>query len=162
MSRKNKSQYSEAELAPQKKKKRRNPPTKEYRLWSLAWIGMLLLALAIGVLTFLFRSYIPDGLFIAVIVLANILVVAAIFLDSTKLRRMREDYQKSQTASSKSKAARAEQKRLRALEREQERKFQAEQVDAGEINEEDMTFFERLSYRARKSAESANIKGSGL
>lgn len=121
---------------------------------------MLLVALAIGILTILYRALIPDILFYVLIAFANILIVAAIIIDATKRRRMREDYNSQIAASSKSKAARAEQKRLRALERERIRK--AAESEPEKVNEDEMSFTERLIYRAHESARNANIKGSGL
>lgn len=141
--------------------RRRNPPTKEYRLWSLAWIGFLLIAFGIGVFTFFYHSVLSSVLLISLVVFANILVVAAIMIDSVKLRRLREDYGKQVAASAKTKAARAEQKKLKAAERERA-KAQSEHAPASELREEDMSFRERIAYRARKSAEAANVKGSGL
>lgn len=141
-------------------KPRRNPPTKEYRIWSALWIVLLGAALGIGVVTMVYRAAIPDTVFIVAIVLANLLVAAAIIIDSVKLKRLREDYQRK-AASSKSKAARAEQKRLRAAARERE-KNQSSSGSEEVLDERAMSFREKLSYRARKSAEAANIKGSGL
>ncbi len=148
------------ESALQFNEKPKHPPTKEYRIWSIAWIGLLIVALGIGVLTVVYRSIIPDSLFVAIIIAANIMVAAAIVIDSIKLKRLREDYRKRAT-SSKSKAARAEQKRLRAIEREKERD-RARAPAKESFDESKMTFREKLSYRAKKSAEAANVKGSGL
>lgn len=142
--------------------KKKNPPTREYRMWNLVWIGLLLLALGVGLCTFFYRAYIPDGVFIAVIVIANLLIAAAIVIDAVKLRRLREEYQKGGAGTAaKSKEARAEQKRLHALEVERRKEREGEPSDEP-ADESSMTFRERVAYRARKSAQSANVKGSGL
>ena len=96
-------------------RRRSSPPTKEYRAWKAAWLGLLLLALCVGLATFFFRQGFSDGALIAAVVAANLMIAAAIVIDATKLRRLREDYQKGLAVASRSKAARAEQKRLRAL-----------------------------------------------
>ena len=75
-------------------RRRSSPPTKEYRAWKAAWLGLLLLALCVGLATFFFRQGFSDGALIAAVVAANLMIAAAIVIDATKLRRLREDSQK--------------------------------------------------------------------
>ena len=124
-------------------------------------MALLGLALCMGVGMLCFRERLSDGAFVAVFVAANLMIAAAILIDTVKLRRLRENYQKGLAAAAKSKAARAEQKRVRAMERECGKACSAE--GRGEpVDEASMTFRERVAFRARMSAQAANTKGSGL
>ena len=115
----------------------------------------------VGLATFFFRQGFSDGALIAAVVAANLMIAAAIVIDATKLRRLREDYQKGLAVASRSKAARAEQKRLRALERARGKEGPEGGSDKP-VDEASMTFRERVAYRAKMSAQAANTKGSGI
>ncbi len=98
-----------------------NPPTREYKMWRRIWWALIVLAVACGVLT-LVLSLAFDANFVVLVVLLILtygFAIGSVVLDSTKIRKLRTEYQNAMITSSKD--AHAELKALHAQERAEKR-----------------------------------------
>ncbi|NHM14863.1 hypothetical protein GMI68_08865 [Eggerthellaceae bacterium zg-886] len=144
-----------------------NPPTPEYKKWRRIWWVLLIAAIICTVVSFFGRSAIPQELAFVILALAYVFIIAAFFVDFRTIRRIRRKYQEEMEAAN-TKAARAEQKRLkaeaRAQKKEAEEKFEAAKAEEAEKAEAKKTkrgFFGsgfRLANREKMNAEKAAAK----
>ena len=100
-----------------------NPPTKQYRKLRRLWWGLIIGAIVCGVITFAGQQFLPQPLVFVMLAITYLLAVAALFLDSMKIRKVRRAYQdqmerKSKDARALEKAAKAAEKAAKAAERE--------------------------------------------
>lgn len=102
-----------------------NPPTEEYKRLRRIWWAMLIVAIAFTALSFVLNSMGLQGpLPIVVLVIAYASIIAALYLDFVKIRKVRQKYA-DEMEHSKTKAAKRERKereaQLAAERAEQER-----------------------------------------
>lgn len=130
------------------KKKYRNPPTRQYRMLRVVRVACLLLAL---ICAFLAAPLSPFGerYSMVFVVIGNILVVIAIVLDVTKMRFLREEYIEG-VLNSKTKENRRAEKAARLRERSRQ-ELGIEEM----LNDESLSYWERLKLSARLSAQAA-------
>ena len=100
-----------------------NPPTKQYRNLRRLWWGLIIGAIVCGVITFAGQQFLPQPLVFVMLAITYLLAVAALFLDSMKIRKVRRAYQdqmerKSKDARALEKAAKAAEKAAKAAEKE--------------------------------------------
>lgn len=98
-----------------------NPPTPEYRRLRRIWWALLIVAIAFTALSFwLNSSGIQGPLPIVVLVIAYGSIIAALWLELSKIKKVRQRYQ-AEMEHSKTKAAKRERKeRMAAIEAERE------------------------------------------
>ena len=109
--------------------------TEGYKRLRRFWWGALIGAIACTAASFgLQRLENMQGVSMAVMILAYVLIILAFYIDLGKIRKERKIYNAS-VLSSKSKEARREQKRLRAEQREQEKEA-AEKYEATQAEKE--------------------------
>ncbi|NPD30755.1 hypothetical protein HLV37_02530 [Eggerthellaceae bacterium zg-1084] len=98
-----------------------NVPTPEYRRVRRTWWVVLIAAIVTTVASFALSQVEGMGaVSTALLVVAYALILAALYLDFAKARKLRREYQ-ARVLNDKSKATRAQQKRQRAEAREQQR-----------------------------------------
>lgn len=96
-----------------------NPPTQEYKRLRRIWWILLGSAIAAVALSWGFRMWFPDNetLYMITLGAAYLLIIAAFYVDFSKIRKVRRKYQE-QMAATKSKEMRAAEKQKKAAERE--------------------------------------------
>ena len=141
-----------------------NPDTPEYKKWRRIWWGMLIGAIASTAISFFFSTRegmtTPTYVFIA---LSYLLLILAIVLDFTYIRRLRNEYQDQMIAEEKSKKNSARRKEAAA----EERRLAKEAEAAEQEPEEDRKLFSGLFTRKRASdavatAKSAQARAAGV
>ena len=129
--------------------------TESYKRLRRIWWILLVGAILLTVLSFALSRNESFGQFSMVImVLAYVLIVAAFYIDLGKIRKERKIYA-ALAASNKSKEARREQKRLRAMKREREKEA-AEKFEAAKAEKEakkEQGFFSLFRKKKNKTAE---------
>lgn len=139
-----------------------NPDTPEYKRWRKIWWGLLAGAILSTGISFLVSSR-EDmmGMTYGFIILSYVLLILALVLDFTFLRRLRNEYQDRMIAEEKSKKNSARRKEAAA-----EARRLAEEAENAEP-EEDRKLFRGLFTRKRASdavatAKSAQARATGL
>ena len=94
-----------------------NPPTAEYKRLRKIWWGCLIGAILCTVLSWVGRSWQPEFISYVALGLAYVLIIAAFYIDFSKIRKVRRAYQAEMTAK-KSKEVRALEKQQKAAARE--------------------------------------------
>ncbi len=133
------------------KRKYRNPPTSTYRLLRIVRIGCLLLALVCACFAMPFSPF-GESFSMVFVIAGNILVVAAIVIDATKMRTLREEYI-NEILNRNSKENRRAQKAARKEERE--KKEQKGPSIEEMLNDDSLGYWEKVKLRARLSAQAA-------
>lgn len=96
-----------------------HPPTREYQRMRKLWWGLIIGAIVCGVVTFAGQQYLPTPLVYVLLAVTYLLAVAALLLDSMKIRKLRRIYQDQMEH--KSKEIRAMEKAERAAQKSQQR-----------------------------------------
>ncbi len=90
-----------------------NPPTPEYQRWRRIWWVCLIGAIACLAISFFGGSGEGNPIAIVVLVLSYVLIISALWIEFSKMKKLRRAYQE-QMESKKSKAARAQERREKA------------------------------------------------
>ncbi|WP_239442834.1 hypothetical protein [Gordonibacter sp. An230] len=93
-----------------------NPPTAEYKRLRKIWWGLLIGAIAMTVLTWLGRSFLPEAGTYVTLGLAYACIIGALYVEFSKIRKVRRAYQEEMMGK-KTKEMRAAEKQLKAAER---------------------------------------------
>ena len=93
-----------------------NPPTKEYKNLRKMWWGALILAILMVALSWIGRTWEPVWLSYVALGLAYVFIIAAFYIDFSKIRKVRRAYQAEMEAR-KTKEQRALEKAAKAEER---------------------------------------------
>lgn len=110
-----------------------HPPTRQYQMYRRLWWGLIIGAIVCGVITFAGQQYLPGPMLYVMLAVTYLLAVAALLLDSMKIRKLRRAYQDQMER--KSKDVRAMEKAERAAEKAQQRA--AKEAAASEPAEEE-------------------------
>lgn len=94
-----------------------NPPTEEYKRLRKIWWALLIGAIVMTVLSWLARSVLPEGASYVTLGLAYLFIIAALYVDISKVRKVRRAY-REEMESGKSKEQRALEKREKAAQRD--------------------------------------------
>lgn len=94
-----------------------NPPTEEYKRLRKMWWVCLIAAILCTVLSWVGRSWEPEWISFGALALAYVLIIAAFYIDFSKIRKVRRAYQAEMMAK-KSKESRAQEKQQKAAARE--------------------------------------------
>lgn len=94
-----------------------NPPTAEYKRLRKIWWICLIGAIACTALSWIARTWQPEWISFAALGLAYVLIIAAFYVDFSKIRKCRRAYQAEMMAK-KTKEMRAAEKQQKAAERE--------------------------------------------
>ena len=94
-----------------------NPPTAEYKRLRKIWWICLIGAIACTALSWVGRAWEPEWISFAALGLAYVLIIAAFYVDFSKIRKCRRAYQAEMMAK-KTKEMRAAEKQQKAAERE--------------------------------------------
>ena len=70
-----------------------HPPTREYQRMRKLWWGLIIGAIVCGVVTFAGQQLLPTPLVYVLLAVTYLLAVAALLLDSMKIRKLRRIYQ---------------------------------------------------------------------
>lgn len=98
-----------------------NPPTAEYKNLRRLWWGLLIGAIACTALSFLGRSFIPEMATYVILGIAYICIIAALYVDFSKIRKVRRAYQEEMEGR-KTKEQRAAEKQQKAAQLEAKQK----------------------------------------
>lgn len=95
-----------------------NPPTAEYKRLRKIWWGLLIAAIVLTALSWVGRSFLPEvGTYIC-LGAAYVCIIGALYVDFSKIRKVRRAYQE-EMAAHKSKEQRAAEKQQKAAQRAQ-------------------------------------------
>lgn len=101
-----------------------NPPTEEYKKLRRLWWIFLVGAIVLTLISWLGRTFMPEvGIYIT-LGLAYVCIIAALYIDFSKIRKVRRAYQ-AQVAGHKSKEVRAAEKQAAAAARAAEKEAAA-------------------------------------
>lgn len=101
-----------------------NPPTEEYKKLRRLWWIFLVGAIVLTLISWVGRTFMPEvGIYIT-LGLAYVCIIAALYIDFSKIRKVRRAYQ-AEMASHKSKEVRAAEKQYKAAVREAEKEAAA-------------------------------------
>lgn len=70
-----------------------NPPTPEYKRLRKIWWALLIGAIAATALSFFGRSFLPEMATYVILGLAYVCIIAALYIDFSKIRKVRRAYQ---------------------------------------------------------------------
>lgn len=107
-----------------------NPPTEEYKRLRRLWWIFLVGAIVLTLLSWFGRAFLPEAGIYVTLGLAYVCIIAALYIDFSKIRKVRRAYQAEQMAH-KSKQVRAAEKQIKAAERAAEKEAAAKAA-AGE------------------------------
>ncbi len=93
-----------------------NPPTPEYKRLRKIWWGLLIGAIVMTALSWVGRSFLPEAATYVVLGLAYVCIIGALYVDFSKIRKVRRAYQEEMMAK-KSKEMRAAEKQQKAAQR---------------------------------------------
>lgn len=93
-----------------------NPPTPEYKRLRKIWWGLLIAAIAMTALSFFGRSFLPEAATYVVLGLAYVCIIGALYVDFSKIRKVRRAYQEEMMGK-KTKEVRAAEKQQKAAQR---------------------------------------------
>lgn len=93
-----------------------NPPTAQYKRLRKIWWGLLITAIVCTALSFLGRAWLPDAAAYVILGLAYVCIISALYVDFSKIRKVRRAYQEAME-SSKSKEQRALEKQQKAAQK---------------------------------------------
>ena len=100
-----------------------NPPTPQYKRLRKIWWGLLIGAIALTALSWVGRSFLPEvGTYIS-LGLAYACIIGALYVDFSKIRKVRRAYQE-EMMSKKSKEMRAAEKQQKAAQRAAKQKVE--------------------------------------
>lgn len=94
-----------------------NPPTEEYKRLRKIWWVLLIGAIIMVALSWLARSVLPEGASYVTLGLSYLLIIAALYVDLSKVRKVRRAYREKMEAG-KSKEQRALEKQEKAAQRD--------------------------------------------
>ncbi|MDD6785542.1 MAG: hypothetical protein PUD81_04735 [Eggerthellales bacterium] len=144
-----------SEMTPERKKELRkqyrNPPTREYQQMRVLRVALLCLALLCAFAASPI-SFVPEAYRFAFVVIGNLLVLAAILLDVFKMRSMREEYIDENLNKNRKEATRAQKAYKQRLKEEAAAKVSLEEQL---MNDEELSYWEKLKLRAKLSAQEA-------
>lgn len=116
-----------------------NPPTEEYKKLRRLWWIFLVGAIVLTLISWLGRTFMPEvGIYIT-LGLAYVCIIAALYIDFSKIRKVRRAYQ-AEMATHKSKETRAAEKQYKAALREAEKEAAAKAA-ADEVETEEKKGF---------------------
>lgn len=95
-----------------------NPPTAEYKRLRKVWWGLLIGAIVLTALSWVGRSFLPEAGTYVSLGLAYACIIGALYVDFSKIRKVRRAYQEQMEAS-KSKEQRALEKQQKAAQKAQ-------------------------------------------
>ena len=93
-----------------------NPPTAEYKRLRKVWWGLLIGAIVLTALSWVGRSFLPEAGTYVSLGLAYACIIGALYVDFSKIRKVRRAYQ-DEMMSKKTKEMRAAEKQQKAAER---------------------------------------------
>ena len=93
-----------------------NPPTPEYKRLRKIWWGLLIGAIVMTALSWVGRSFLPEAATYVVLGLAYVCIIGALYVDFSKIRKVRRAYQEEMMAK-KTKEMRAAEKQQKAAQR---------------------------------------------
>ena len=106
-----------------------NPPTPQYKRLRKIWWALLIGAIAATALSWVGRSWFPDAVSYVMLGAAYVCIIGALYVDFSKIRKVRRAYQEQMEAS-KSKEQRALEKQQKAAQKAQkaDRRGEAEEA----------------------------------
>ena len=133
-----------------------NPPTEEYKRLRKIWWVRLSGAIACVALSFFLRDSLGEFGFMVILVLSYVFIIAALWLEFSKMKKVRRAYQEKMEAK-KTKAQRAQERRekaeAKAAKAEAEKKY--EEAKASEAEKKSKGVLGGLFGGKKKAAEAA-------
>lgn len=109
-----------------------NPPTAQYKRLRKMWWGLLIGAIVMTAISWFARSLFPEPVTYVTLGLAYLCIIGALYVDFSKIRKVRRAYQEEMEAG-KSKEQRAFEKQQKAeqreLKKEAEQKYEAAKTE---------------------------------
>ena len=106
-----------------------NPPTAEYKRLRKIWWGLLIGAIVMTALSWVGRSFLPEAATYVVLGLAYVCIIGALYVDFSKIRKVRRAYQEEMEG--------RKSKEQRALEKQQKAAQKAQQIEGAEASAEE-------------------------
>ena len=106
-----------------------NPPTPQYKRLRKIWWALLIGAIAATALSWVGRPWFPDAVSYVMLGAAYVCIIGALYVDFSKIRKVRRAYQEQMEASKS--------KEQRALEKQQKAAQKAQKADAAEAPAEE-------------------------
>ena len=106
-----------------------NPPTPQYKRLRKIWWALLIGAIAATALSWVGRSWFPDAVSYVMLGAAYVCIIGALYVDFSKIRKVRRAYQEQMEASKS--------KEQRALEKQQKAAQKAQKAEAAEAPAEE-------------------------
>ena len=139
-----------------------NPPTPEYRRLRRIWWVLLVAAIVLMIISFSLQNAIGEVASFILMVPAYICIIAALWLEFSKMKRLRLAYQAEMQAH-KSKSRRAQEKAekaaARAAKQEAEQKY--EETKRTEQEKKAKGFFGRFGSKKSAETEAGQENGAG-
>ena len=108
-----------------------NPPTAEYKRLRKVWWGLLIGAIVLTALSWVGRSFLPEAGTYVSLGLAYACIIGALYVDFSKIRKVRRAYQ-DEMMSKKTKEMRAAEKQQKAAERAAKKEAAAKAEEGAE------------------------------
>ena len=100
-----------------------NPPTPEYKRLRKIWWGLLIGAIVMTAMSWFGRTFLPEVGTYVVLGLAYVCIIGALYVDFSKIRKVRRAYQE-EMMSKKTKEMRAAEKQQKAAQRAAKQKVE--------------------------------------
>ena len=100
-----------------------NPPTPEYKRLRKIWWGLLIGAIVMTAMSWFGRAFLPEVGTYVVLGLAYVCIIGALYVDFSKIRKVRRAYQE-EMMSKKTKEMRAAEKQQKAAQRAAKQKVE--------------------------------------
>lgn len=138
-----------------------NPPTEEYKRLRKIWWVLLIGAIACLALSFFLRDSLGEFGFMVILVLSYVFIIAALWLEFSKMKKVRRAYQEKMEAK-KTKAQRAQERRekaeAKAAKAEAEKKY--EESKAAEAEKKGKGLLGGLLGGRKKASEASGDESS--
>lgn len=138
-----------------------NPPTEEYKRLRKIWWALLIGAIVCLALSFFMRDMLGEFGFMIILVLSYVFIIAALWLEFSKMKKVRRAYQEKME-SKKTKAQRAQERRekaeAKAAKAEAEKKY--EESKAAEAEKKGKGLLGGLLGGRKKASEASGDESS--
>ena len=106
-----------------------NPPTPQYKRLRKIWWGLLIGAIVMTAMSWFGRAFLPEVGTYVVLGLAYVCIIGALYVDFSKIRKVRRAYQEEMEG--------RKSKEQRALEKQQKAAQKAQQIEGAEASAEE-------------------------
>jgi uncharacterized membrane protein YcjF (UPF0283 family) len=140
-----------------------NPPTEEYKRLRKAWWILLIAAILCTALSWVARAWEPAWISLAALALAYVFIIAAFYVDFSKIRKCRRAYQAEMMASKSKKSAKADDKeKANGKEKASDKEKEAAAASDAASDTENNSIIARLRSKHTKTEGSSEAETTSL